>query len=117
CLPGSEQVPGLLPSECSAVEAPQQKAAGHILLVDDDEKVAATVAQMLEQLGYQVSRCASAAAALEWLENGGRANLVFSDVMMPGGMNGVELAREIRLRQFGIPVLLKIGRASCRERV
>lgn len=111
-LPRSQQVPAQLPSERSPVEAPQQKAAGHILLVDDDEKVAATVAQMLEHLGYQVSRCASAAAALEWLANGGRANLVFSDVMMPGGMNGVELAREIRLRQFGIPVLLTSGYAE-----
>lgn len=111
-LPRSQQVPEQVPSEHSPVEESHQRSAGHILLVDDDEKVAATVAQMLEHLGYQVIHCASAAAALESLANGSRVDLVFSDVMMPGGMNGVELAREIRVRQLDIPVLLTSGYAE-----
>lgn len=112
-LPRSQQQPEPLPSELlSPVGEYRETSAGHILLVDDDEKVAATVAQMLEHLGYQVIHCASATAALEWLANGSHVDLIFSDVMMPGGMNGVELAREIRIREFGIPVLLTSGYAE-----
>ncbi len=76
-----------------------------MLLVEDDDEVAALVTEMLEQLGHQVTRTASAAAALGALANGRAIDLVFSDVMMPGGMNGVELAREVRRRR-NLPVLL-----------
>ena len=72
---------------------------GHVLLVEDDDEVAALVGEMLDQLGYEVMRAASAAAALGALANGRRVDVVFSDIMMPGGMNGVELAREIRRRR------------------
>jgi CheY-like chemotaxis protein len=86
--------------------------AGCVLLVEDDDEVAALVSEMLEQLGYEVTRAASAKAALGALANGRRVDLVFSDVMMPGGMNGVELAREIRTRFGTIPVLLTSGYAD-----
>jgi CheY-like chemotaxis protein len=43
-------------------------------------------------------------------------DLVFSDIMMPGGMNGVELAREIRSRRRGLPVLLTSGYAEAAKR-
>jgi CheY-like chemotaxis protein len=46
---------------------------------------------MLHQLGYEVTRAASAAAALGALANGRQVDVVFSDIMMPGGMNGVDL--------------------------
>ena len=67
-----------------------------MLLVEDDDEVAALVGEMLDQLGYEVTRVASAAAALGALADGRRIDLVFSDIMMPGGMDGVELAREVR---------------------
>jgi signal transduction histidine kinase/CheY-like chemotaxis protein len=85
------------------------KAAGNILLVEDDDEVAALVAEMLNELGFEVVRAATAAAALGALANGRRIDLVFSDIMMPGGMNGVELAKEIRLRNSHLPVLLTSG--------
>jgi signal transduction histidine kinase/CheY-like chemotaxis protein len=81
-------------------------AAGAVLLVEDDDEVAALVTEMLQQLGYDVTRAASAAAALGALANGRPVDVVFSDIMMPGGMNGVELAREVRSRRRGLPVLL-----------
>jgi CheY-like chemotaxis protein len=83
-----------------------------VLLVEDDEEVAALVEQMLDELGYQVTRAASATAALGALANGRKVDLVFSDIMMPGGMNGVELAREVRRRRSGTPVLLTSGYAE-----
>ncbi|WP_152732190.1 ATP-binding protein [Stutzerimonas stutzeri] len=88
---------------------------GSVLLVDDDEEVAALVGEMLEHLGYRVTRTASANDALAALADGCTVDVVFSDVMMPGGMNGVELAREIRVRALGIPVLLTSGYAEAAQ--
>jgi CheY-like chemotaxis protein len=78
---------------------------GRVLLVEDDDEVAALASEMLDQLGYQVTRAATAAAALGALANGRPVDIVFSDFMMPGGMNGVDLAREIRRRRADLPVV------------
>ncbi len=91
---------------------PRTHDAGCILLVEDDEEVAALVSEMLDKLGYEVIRAASADAALGALANGRHVDMVFSDVMMPGGMNGIELAREIRRRRAELPVLLTSGYAE-----
>jgi signal transduction histidine kinase/CheY-like chemotaxis protein len=86
--------------------------AGRVLLVEDDDEVATLTSEMLDQLGYEVTRTASAAAALGALANGRPVDVVLSDVMMPGGMNGVELAREIRKRRAELPILLTSGYAE-----
>jgi hypothetical protein len=59
-----------------------------ILLVDDDEIVQATVASMLEDLGYAVLPALSGAAALAILEKGAKVDLLFTDVVMPGTISG-----------------------------
>jgi signal transduction histidine kinase/CheY-like chemotaxis protein len=92
--------------------APPGAMAGHVLLVEDDDEVAALVAEMLNQLGLEATRAGSAAAALGALANGRAVDLVFSDVMMPGGMSGVDLAREVKRRRPGLPVLLTSGFAE-----
>ena len=86
-----------------------QGSQGHILLVEDDAEVAEFTTEMLRESGFYVTRVASAQAALGALTNGRRIDLVFSDVMMPGGMNGVELAKEIRQRHHDLPILLTSG--------
>ncbi|MCA1472084.1 response regulator [Bradyrhizobium sp. IC3195] len=91
---------------------PKKSNQGRILLVEDDDEVAALVSEMLGQLGYDVTRASSAAAALGALADGRPIDLIFSDIMMPGGMNGVELAREIRTRRSDIPILLTSGYAE-----
>jgi signal transduction histidine kinase/ActR/RegA family two-component response regulator len=88
---------------------PKKNNHGRILLVEDDDEVAALVSEMLGQLGYDVTHAASGAAALGALADGRSVDLVFSDIMMPGGMNGVELAREIKRRRTDLPVLLTSG--------
>jgi signal transduction histidine kinase/CheY-like chemotaxis protein len=88
---------------------PRKSEHGQILLVEDDDEVAALVGEMLAQLGYDVTRAASAAAALGALADGRPIDLIFSDIMMPGGMNGVELAREVQRRRSDVPVLLTSG--------
>jgi len=88
---------------------PKKPSYGKILLVEDDDEVAALVSEMLGQLGYEVTRAASAAAALGALADGRPIDLILSDVMMPGGMNGVEMAQEVRRRRSDIPILLTSG--------
>lgn len=87
-------------------------AAGSVLLVEDDDEVAALVADMLQQLGYSVTRTGSGEAALGALANGRKVDLVFSDIMMPGELSGVDLVREIRSRRMDLPILLTSGFAE-----
>jgi CheY-like chemotaxis protein len=83
--------------------------AGSVLVVEDNTEVADIAAALLNELGYQVTRVASAQTALEVLRTGERFDLVFSDVVMPGGMNGVELAQQIRNEHPDLPVVLTTG--------
>jgi len=80
-----------------------------VLLVEDDVEVAALVEQMLRGLGYDVVHATGANAALGALANDRRIDLVFSDIMMPGGTNGIALAKQIRTRRPALPVLLTSG--------
>ena len=83
--------------------------AGQVLLVEDDDDVAALTCEMIQQLGYRPLRVATATAALGALANGREVDIVFSDVMMPGTMDGLELAHELQRRYPGLPVLLTSG--------
>ncbi|WP_180982719.1 response regulator [Stutzerimonas kunmingensis] len=114
-LPRSARVPDQPDGERPVEDDSPDASAGTVLLVDDDEEVAALVGEMLEHLGYRVTHAASATDALGALQNGCQVDIVFSDVMMPGGMNGVELAREIRTRDLGVPVLLTSGYAEAAQ--
>ena len=80
-----------------------------VLVVEDNDDVGQFSTELLEDLGYSVKRVANANAALAILsEDEFSADLVFSDVIMPG-MNGVELAGVIRDRYPGLPVVLTSG--------
>jgi signal transduction histidine kinase len=114
-LPRAEETPQLADETERGADDKTGAALGSVLLVDDDEEVAALVGEMLEHLGYCVTHAGSASDALNALANGCKVDIVFSDVMMPGGMNGVELAREIRTRALGVPVLLTSGYAEAAQ--
>ncbi|HXR86141.1 MAG TPA: PAS domain S-box protein [Stellaceae bacterium] len=85
------------------------KGAGLILVVDDNPEVANVSASLLEQLGYRVKIAHSAAAALDELKSGESFDLVFSDIVMPGAMNGIELARAGKQLYPELPFLLATG--------
>ena len=80
-----------------------------VLVCEDDDDVAALVVDMLAQLGHVPTRVTTAGAALGALADGRRVDLLFTDVLMPGGMDGLALAREAARRRPGLPVLLTTG--------
>ena len=96
---------------------PAQRAADRhgtetVLVVDDRPDVAATAGTILEDFGYQVTVVDTPKAALDILDGERRIDLLFTDLIMPGGMNGVMLARAARERQPKIKVLLTTGYAE-----
>ena len=110
-----EAVPQALPQ---SAEPAQAEAAGTALLVEDNSDVAEVAAGYLRQLGYRVRSVASAQAALAALRLDPQVDLVFSDILMPGGRNGLDLAQDIRGQFPDIPVLLTTGySASAQEAV
>lgn len=90
-------------------EAPIRSGHGHILLVEDNADIADVTRASLEEIGFHVSHAADAQSALAVLRSGARIDLVFSDIVMPGALNGVDLARIIRREQPTLPVLLATG--------
>ncbi len=84
-------------------------AQGTVLVVEDSRDVAEVTAALLEQLGYRVVRAENAAEALRHLQQGIEVDLLFSDIVMPGTMNGLGLAQTCQERFPDIPVLLTSG--------
>lgn len=90
--------------------APLQRGCERILLVEDNKNVRATAGDQLTSLGYDVTSVESGDAAVVMLENNaGSFDLVFSDVMMPGKVDGAELARLVLSRWPCLRVLLTTG--------
>ena len=80
-----------------------------VLIVDDSAEVAEVTSSLFEHLGYDTDYRDSADAALKLLAEGTKIDLVFSDIVMPGTIDGVGLAREIRSRYPNLPVILTTG--------
>ncbi len=94
-------------------EAAADKGAGQVILaVEDDERLRKLTVARLEELGYRVRSAASGAEALALLAADPAVDLVFTDVVMPGGMSGNELGLKVRALYPYIPVLLTSGYAE-----
>lgn len=85
---------------------------GHILVVEDREDVGELARDILEDLGYTVSIASNARQALDQIDKGTRFDLVFADLIIPGGTNGAMLARAVRERLPLVRVLLTTGYAD-----
>jgi len=92
-----------------ATQAADGANRGQILLVEDDKEVSALTRELLNELGFSVLHVASPDAALGALANARDIDVVLSDIMMPGGVSGVHLAREIRRRHPDLRVVLTTG--------
>ncbi|WP_294443297.1 histidine kinase famiy protein [uncultured Sphingomonas sp.] len=89
-----------------------------VLVVEDQVDVGDYAETVLAEFGYTVLRADNASEALDLLDGAGKIDLLFSDLIMPGGMNGVMLAREVKRRRPNMNVLLTTGYAeSSIERV
>lgn len=93
----------------SGARAREDRRAGTILVVEDQAEVAELASAMLEDVGYAVIRASNGAEALERLKENAQVDLVFSDVVMPGTVNGVALARRLATTHPQLKVLLASG--------
>ena len=108
-----------LPRSSSTIAAdPGAHLVGHpggwetILVVEDDEQVRDVAVEMIEELGYRVVTATNGPEALARLKTGEPIDMLFSDILMPGGMSGVALATEARKLYRGVGVLLASGYAA-----
>jgi signal transduction histidine kinase/CheY-like chemotaxis protein len=89
---------------------------GAVLIVEDDDSVATMVCELIDDLGYRSIRVATAREALDALEQGrSEFDIVFTDIMMPGTMNGIDLARAVRQRLPDLPIVLTTAYAGLAE--
>ena len=101
-----------LPEEIAPVPASVPLASiQKALLVEDDENVRLSAADMLVDLGYEVIGVETAEQALRVIDQGRKLDLIVTDHLMPG-MSGLELARRVRALDARIPVLIVSGYAQ-----
>jgi PAS domain S-box-containing protein len=103
--------PAPVPSPFSEPRVAREKRSGTVLVVEDNRDVRGVATSLLQQLGFRTLEVDSAAAALERLNSGAEIDLVFSDIVLPGAMDGLALAAELQRRYPRIPVLLTTGYA------
>jgi signal transduction histidine kinase/CheY-like chemotaxis protein len=106
-LPRSQQSAQSAASDGRAL--PQAASSGVVLFVDDDPLVREVVHPALEASGFQVKVAQNGEEALALLEAGQRCDLVFSDIVMPGKISGIDLAETIQQKFPGIRVILATG--------
>lgn len=80
-----------------------------ILVAEDDVLLRFVIAEALRDAGFQVVEAATAAEALEYIRSENNVALVFSDVQMPGGMNGLDLAAALRADFPQVKIILTSG--------
>jgi PAS domain S-box-containing protein len=107
-LPRSHKKPAPEPVDVTAELDAEERASARILLVEDNEEVAQVTGIMLRSLGHEVEHVPDAKSALERIEET-RFDLVISDVMMPGGISGIDLAARLAARTDAPPILLITG--------
>jgi CheY-like chemotaxis protein len=96
------------------IRGPDQgvSAGKTILVVEDDDRVRQLTVTRLNQLGYRVEQARDGSAAISMLERGLETDLVFTDLVMPGGVGGHEVARRAREIRPDLKVLLTSGYAE-----
>ena len=104
--------PAMLPDRRPVVATPGQRTPSeHILVVEDSPDVLALSREILEEAGYRVSTAENGEAALQLFEGmpAGTTDLLFTDLVMPGGINGIVLAERLAAIDPALPVLMTTG--------
>jgi PAS domain S-box-containing protein len=100
-------------AEVEAIQPPAISGGSErILVVEDNEDLLEVTSAMLTTFGYEVVCARNGAEALQIFDSGQEFDLLFSDIVMPNGMSGVELAREVKRRRRGTKILLASGHAA-----
>jgi PAS domain S-box-containing protein len=97
--------------EKSATETLPEGSAETILLVEDDDDVRIHSAESLRELGYRVLEAHDGPSALRLLERQPRVDLLFTDVVLPGGMTGAQVAAQAKAMRENLKVLFTTGYA------
>ena len=96
----------------SSTDSPYRSSRGTILVVEDNPEVRNVAVGQLRTLGYAVVEAENASVGLSVLRSQQRVDLLFTDVVMPGGMTGLELGHEAQRIRPGLPVLYTSGFAD-----
>ncbi|HKP57636.1 MAG TPA: PAS domain S-box protein [Polyangiales bacterium] len=107
-LPRSHGALETAPEPMPAQSAPRGKRE-LILVVEDDTNLRALTVELLHRLGYRTIAAGHGAGALELLRSERKISLLLADMVLPGGMNGAELARQVHEQLPGVPVLFMSG--------
>jgi signal transduction histidine kinase len=112
-LPVAAEPPLAQPSPSAPVpDGISAVARATVLVVEDDERVREVAADTLRDAGFRVIAAQDALEAVALLRRGEQFDVMFSDIVMPGGMNGIELAQAARRMRPSLPVLLATGYAG-----
>ena len=107
-LPWTEPVKALVSNE-PAKTATTEEGLSKVLVVEDNDELREVATQLVEELGYSVCSASTGAEAMATLAQDPKIDILFTDVLMPGGMNGFELAVEIRRTRPEIAILVTSG--------
>jgi len=83
-----------------------------VLIVEDETLISHLVADWLNDRGFAVHEAASGDEALDYIDQGGAVDVMFTDINLPGSINGAELATQVRARRPELPIVYASGRCS-----
>ena len=90
-------------------------AAISVLVVEDEVMISNLVADCLSESGFRVHEVATADEALRYIKSGANVDVLFTDINLPGGMNGAELAEWARELRLEMPIVYASGRCKLSE--
>ena len=91
---------------------PRPETGGRILVVEDNPLVGQMASAMLSSMGYSAVVVIDASSAIAEMERGDPISLLLTDILLPGGMTGIDLARQARRRWPDLPILFMSGFAD-----
>jgi CheY-like chemotaxis protein len=86
-----------------------------VLIVEDETLISHLVADWLNDRGFAVHEAASGDEALDYIDQGGPVDVMFTDVNLPGSISGAELAARVRARRPELPIVYASGRQTSEE--
>ena len=90
---------------------------GTLLLVEDDDDVAMATEELIRDIGFDVTRAVTPSEALDFLRApGAHYDIIFSDIVMPGTMSGLDFARVVQGEYPALPIILTTGHSQAASR-